>query len=158
MAVNGGENSHMQGFTQEVPYEAREHCLKQLRNQMYENYGGFDVHTIEAGDTNDHIEAAYWPMDEEADSFEFEIIEFVQHILGMMGVEEDEATPIFKRNRVSNQKEQTEMVMLAATELDTRTILEKLPFISVDEVDDIMARLDKQSQTAFEPTPGEDDE
>ena len=158
MAVIDGENSHMQGFTQEVPYEAREHCLKQLRNQMYENYGGFDVHIIGAGDTNDHIEAAYWPMDEEADSFEFEIIEFVQHILGMMGIEEDEATPIFKRNRVSNQKEQTEMVMLAATELDTRTILEKLPFISVDEVDDILARLDKQSQEAFETTQGEEDE
>jgi len=139
MAVVDGENSKMQGFTQEIPYEARERCLKQLKNQMYENWGGFDVHTVEAGATNDHIEAAYWPMDEEADSFEYEIIDFVQQILEMMGVEED-TTPIFKRNRVSNQKEQTEMIMLAAADLDTQTILEKLPFISVDEVDDILER------------------
>jgi len=147
MAVVDGENSHIQGFTQEVPYEAREHCMKQLKDQMYENYGGFDVHTIEAGATNDHIDAGYWPMDEEADAFEYEIIEFVQQILAMMGVED---TPQFKRNRVSNQKEQTEMVVMAAPYLDEQTILEKIPFITVDEVQGIMQRRDADDYSAFE--------
>lgn len=142
MAVSKGEGSSVEAHTVEIPYEARERCLKQLRNKMYENYGGFDVHTVEAGATNDHIEAAYWPMDEEADDFEYEIIDFVQAILEMMGVDEDDSTPIFKRNRVSNQKEQTEMVMLAAEEIDRQTILTKLPWITVDEVDDILARMD----------------
>ena len=156
MAVVDGENSHIQGYTQEIPVEAREKSLKQLRNQMYEDYGGFDVHTIEAGSTNDHIDAGYWPMDEEADDFEYEIIEFIQQILAMMGVED---TPQFKRNRVSNQKEQTEMVMLAAEKLDDQTILEKLPFITVDEVDEILLRLDLESANRFETkkNPGGDE-
>lgn len=149
MAVVDGENSHIQGYSQEIPYEARERCLDRLHNKMYEKYGGFDVHTIEAGATNDHIEAGYWPMDEEADDFEYEIIEFVQAILEMMGVTEG-TTPIFKRNRVSNQYQQTQMVMLAADNLDDQTILEKLPFITVDEVDDILARKDGESYSRFE--------
>ena len=151
MAVIDGENSHIQGYTQDIPYEAREKCLDRLHNKMYEKYGGFDVHTIEAGATNDHIEAGYWPMDEEADDFEYEIIEFVQSILEMMG-ETEGTTPIFKRNRVSNQKEQTEMVVSAASYLDDQTILEKLPFITVDEVDDILARKDGESFSRFEDT------
>ena len=149
MAVVDGENSNIQGFTQDIPYEAREKCLDRLRNKMYEKYGGFDVHTIEAGATNDHIEAGYWPMDEEADDFEYEIIDFVQSILEMMG-ETEGTTPIFKRNRVSNQKEQTDMVVAAAPYLDDQTILEKLPFVSVDEVDDILARKDGESFSRFE--------
>lgn len=149
MAVVDGENSHIQGYSQDIPYEARERCLDRLHNKMYEKYGGFDVHTIEAGATNDHIEAGYWPMDEEADDFEYEIIEFVQAILEMMGVTEG-TTPIFKRNRVSNQKEQTDMVVSAAQYLDDQTILEKLPFITVDEVDDILARKDGESFSRFD--------
>ena len=158
MAVVDGENSKIQGFTQDIPYEARERCLDRLRNKMYEKYGGFDVHTIEAGATNDHIEAGYWPMDEEADDFEYEVIDFVQAILEMMGVEDQDTTPLFKRNRVSNQKEQTEMVMLAAANLDQRTILEKLPWITVDEVDDILERLDGDSYARFEQGEEEEEE
>ena len=157
MAVVDGENSHIQGYSQDIPYEARERCLDRLHNKMYEKYGGFDVHTIEAGATNDHIEAGYWPMDEEADDFEYEIIEFVQAILEMMGVTEG-TTPIFKRNRVSNQYQQTQMVMLAAPNLDDQTILEKLPFISVDEVDDILERRDEETFSRFDMQTGEDED
>ena len=138
MLVIDGENSSIQPYNQDIPYNAREEGLKQVRNQMYENYGGFDVHTIEAGATNDHIEAGYWPMDEEADAFEYQLIVSILQILGMLGIED---MPVFKRNRVSNQKEQTDMI-LAADFLDTRTKLEKLPWISVDEVDDILTRID----------------
>ena len=157
MAVIDGENSSIQGFTQDIPYEAREKCLNRLRAMMYEKYGGFDVHTIEAGATNDHIEAGYWPMDEEADDFEYEIIQLVQSILEMMGQTEG-TTPIFKRNRVSNQKEQTEMVVLAAQYLDRQTILEKLPFVTVDEIDGILLRLDGESMSRFDDALNDEDE
>ena len=154
MAVVDGENSKIEGFTQEIPYAAREECLKMLRNQMYEKWGGFDVHTVEAGATNDHIDAAYWPMDEEADSFEYELIELIQNILKMMGIED---VPLFKRNKVSNQLEQTQMVMLAANNLDEQTILEKLPWFTVDEVDDILLRMDVESNNRLEETTEEEE-
>ena len=146
MAVVDGENSHITPYTQEIPFQARKAALDQLRNQMYENYGGFDVHTVEAGATNDHIEAAYWPMDEEADAFEYQLIVFIRMIMDMIGID---AVPIFHRNRVSNQKEQTEMIIAAAQFLDDRTILEKLPWLTIDEVEDVMDRKDAQSFSRF---------
>lgn len=155
MAVVGGENVSITPYTQDIPYQARTEALKQIRQLMYENFGGFDVHTVEAGDTNDHIEAAYWPMDEEADSFEYQLIIFIRQILDMMGIDD---TPIFQRNRVSNQKEQTEMVMLAAAQLDKQTILEKLPWITVDEIDGIMARAESEERDRFEDMPPDDED
>ena len=147
MAVVDGENSAITPYTQDIPYNARETALKQLRDQMYENYGGFDVHMVSAGETNDHIEACYWPMDEEADAFEYQLIVSIRMILSMMGIDD---TPVFVRNRVSNQAEQTDMILAASAYLDKQTILEKIPWITVDEVDNILARTDAESHERFD--------
>lgn len=137
MAVVDTTNSSLTPYTQEVPYNARQACLDQLRSAMYEDFGVLDVHTVSAGATNDHIDAGYQPMDGEADDFEYQIIAAVQQVLRIKGL--DPMVPQFKRNRISNQMEQTQMVMLAANYLDSRTLLNKLAFVSVDEVEDIMA-------------------
>ena len=71
----------------------------------------------------------------------------------MMGIED---TPVFIRNKVSNQAELTDMVLSAASYLDKQTILEKIPWITVDEIDGILARLDAESHGRFGPE--EDDE
>lgn len=141
------DNSKVTPYTQDIPYAARKEYLDEIRAGIYEDFGGLDVHTVAAGATNDHIDAAYQPMDEEADDFEFQIIEFIQQILHLMGIED---TPIFKRNRISNQKEQTDMVLSAADYLDDETILNKLPFVSVDEVAEILARKDEEIDDQFE--------
>ena len=155
MAVVDGENSGLTPYTQEIPYNARNEALKQIRNQMYENFGGFDVHTVEAGATNDHIEAAYWPMDEEADAFEYQLITSIRMILDMMGIED---VPVFIRNRVSNQKEQTDMILSAASYLDNETILKKLPWITVDEVDGILLRTGNEDFGTFDQNDKEPEE
>lgn len=140
-------------YTQDIPYQARKAYLDDIRAGIYEDFGGLDVHTIAAGATNDHIDAAYQPMDEEADNFEYQVIECVQQILALMGIED---TPIFKRNRISNQYEQVQMVIAEAPYLDDETILQKLPNISPDEVQDILARRNEASQSRFEDNPEED--
>lgn len=135
IAVADTDSGKVTPYAQEIPFQARKEYLAEIRAGIYEDFGGLDVHTVEAGATNDHIEAAYQPMDEEADDFEYQVIEFVQQVLALIGYED---TPIFKRNRISNQVEQTEMILSAASVLDQETILRKLPFITVDEVADIM--------------------
>jgi hypothetical protein len=140
-------------YTQEIPYQARKQYLDDIRAQIYEDFGALDVHTVAAGATNDHIDAAYQPMDEEADDFEYQVITFIQQILSLIGIED---TPQFKRNRISNQAEQTQMIMSVANYLDDETILSKLPFINVDEVMQILAKRDVEDQSRFEQD--EDDE
>lgn len=130
-----------QAYTQEVPYAARQAYLQSIRDGIYEDFGALDVHTVAAGATNDHIDAAYQPMDEEASDFEYQVSEFVQRLLALMGIDD---APVFKRTRISNQKEQVDMVMSEAQYLDRETVLRKLPNIAPGEVPAIMGRLDAE--------------
>lgn len=138
--VNAADGVEVKPYTQEIPHSARKVLLDQIRNQIYEDFGGLDVHTVSAGATNDHIDAAYQPMDENADDFEYQIIDAVQKLLALQGVDSGKATPQFKRNRISNQREQVEMVMMEAEYLDDETVLKKMPNISSEEVEEIMKK------------------
>ena len=140
------DNSGVTPYTQEIPTAARATLISSLRAQIYEDYGGLDVHTVAAGATNDHIDAAYQPLDEEADDFEYQCIKAIRGILNIIGIDD---TPIFQRNRLSNRMEQTQMVMMAANYLDDETIVRKLPFVTPDEVDGILARKDEKDQEAL---------
>ena len=141
--VDSDEGGNAQAYTQEIPYNARKEYLQMIRNGIYEDFGALDVHTVAAGATNDHIDAAYQPMDENASDFEYQVSEFVQQLLGLMGVED---TPVFKRTRISNQQEQVDMVVAEAQWLDQETILRKLPNIAPDEVQAILDRLEDEDQ------------
>lgn len=124
---------------------------------MYDDFGGLSRDTISAGDTNDHIAAAYQPMDENADDLEYEAIIAIRKLLKLMGEEDD--VPTFKRNRIANQREQTDMVIAAkgADLLDKETAISKLPFITPDEVPIIMARLDDEESVRLNNGVDEDD-
>ena len=138
--ANTGDGGRIAPYTQEIPYNARKVFLDDIRSGIYEDFGGLDVHTMAAGATNDHIDAAYQPLDENADDFELQIIECVQKLGRILGIDEDDCVPLFKRNRISNQKEQVEMLMMEAEYLDEETILSKLPNVTVDEVTQILER------------------
>ncbi len=156
--ANLNEGGSITPYTQDIPFQARTQYLATIRSEIYENFGGLDVHTIAAGATNDHIDAAYQPLDENADDFEKQIIECVQNIGAVLGIPEDDCVPIFKRNRISNQTEQTEMVLQAAQYLDDETVLRHLPFITVDEVTDILARKAAEEQDRYRNAESELDE
>lgn len=154
MVVADETNSSITPYTQEIPYNAREACLGRIEKAIFRDFGGLDVKEISAAaKTATEITAAYQPLDEEADAFEYQANEFIQQILRLIGIED---TPVFDRNRIVNEKEETEMVLLAANYLDEETILKKLPFVTVDEVDAIMARKDASDFASFtQGTPPE---
>lgn len=144
--VDNADEVSVTPYTQDVPSASREVFLNRLRSEIYEDFCALDVHTIAAGATNDHIDAAYQPVDDAADDFEYQVIAAIQQLLALIGVED---TPIFKRNRISNQKEQVEMLTMVANYLDEETIIKKLPFITPDEVEDIMKKKDAEEMTAY---------
>lgn len=152
IVVADQQNSEIKPYSQEIPYNSREACLNRIKDSIYRDFGALDVTTITGGNskTATEIQAAYQTMDEEADDFEYQVNEFVQQILALIGIED---YPVFDRNRISNEKEETEMIMLAANYLDDETVLNKLPFVTVDEVDGILARKGLGDQSTF--TTGE---
>lgn len=136
-ALNGAKVTPHQ-FT--IDTNAHEKCLANLKASIYEDFGALDVHTIAAGATNDHIDAAYLPVDLMADDFEYQIIEAVEYLLSLSGVEDTDAVPIFSRNKIANQYEYVQMLMLAAQYLDDETIIKKLPFLTPDELEEVIKR------------------
>ena len=152
VAVADTDNSSVTPYTQEPPYNAREAYLNRIANSIYRDFGAFNPEDVAAGAiTATQINAAYQPMDEEADAFEYQVIQFVQQILALQGIED--AVPQFKRNRISNQTEQVTNVIQEAQFLDDQTILELLPNITPDMIPEILARKDAQEQVRFKDEP-----
>ena len=149
IAVMDTDNTNITPYTQEIPTQARAVLLESLRSQIYEDYGGLDVISFSGGQskTATEIEAAYQPMDEEADDFEYQCIKAIRGILDILGIDD---MPIFQRNRVSNRMEQTQMVMMAANYLDRETLVRKLPFITPDEVEAVIERKVAEDQAFVE--------
>ena len=133
--VDTASGGHVTPYTQEIPHEARKAYLDDIRARIYEDFGGLDVHTVAAGATNDHIDAAYQPLDENAADFEHWVSDAIVQLLALQGIED---TPVFKRQRISNQKEQVEMLVQEAAWLDEATILRKLPNLTPDEAVAVM--------------------
>lgn len=144
--ANTDRDGQVVPYTQEIPYSARSELLTKIRSDLYEDFGGLDVHTIAAGATNDHIDAAYQAMDEEADDYEKQCTDAIKQILALVGVEDE---PVYKRNRISNQMEQVQMVMMEAPYLDEETVLSKLPNITVDEIREIQRRKGAEEMNRF---------
>ena len=94
-------------------------------------------------------------MDDKADDYEYQIAECVRQILALQDIDD---YPQFKRNRISNQYEQVQMVMLEAEYLDEETVLNKLPNITPDEVEGIMQRKGERERSRFvRDTRGEEE-
>lgn len=142
-------------YTQDVPYQARKAFLDDMKARIYEDFGALDVHTISAGSTNDHIDAAYQPLDENAADFEHWVGDAITQLLALQGIED---TPIFKRQRISNVKEQVEVIVQEAAWLDEATILRKLPNLTPDEVQAVLVGRDYEDMSrmgASQSTLGE---
>lgn len=151
VAVADTSNSSVTPYSQEPPYNAREAYLERIAHSIYRDFGAFNPDDIAAGNvTATQINAAYQAMDEEADAFEYQIIETVQQILALQGLE---GTPQFKRNRISNQSELITNVVQEAEFLDDQTVLELLPNITPDMIPEILARKDAQDATRWADRP-----
>lgn len=147
VALADTENSSVTPYTQEPPYAAREAYLARIQASIYRDFGAFNPSDVAAGNiTATQIRAAYQSQDEEADAFEYQIIEFVQQILALQNIED---TPKFTRNRVANESEAVNMVIAEAEYLDDEAVLELLPNITPDMKDEILARKEVQDEARF---------
>lgn len=153
-----GNNVTITPYTQEIPHEARKVLLDTLRARIYEDFCALDVDGISGrsgAKTATEIRAAYQALDGEADEFEYQVTSAVQKLLALQGVSAEDAEPQYKRNIITNEKEQVEVVLMESPYLDDETILKKLPNISSEEVDAIMQRRTAEETAAYQPEQGE---
>ena len=137
-AVIEEEGARAEAHTMEIPYQARMTALADIRDSLYRDAMALDTDKISAGSiTATAIQAAYENLDLKCDRFEMCVSDFIDGILKLIGIED---SPTFKRTKVVNMAEETAMVLQAADFLDAETILKHLPFLSPDEIADIMER------------------
>ena len=147
-AVVDDNGSQAEAHTLEVPYQARMQALADIRDSLYRDAMALDTDKISAGNvTATAIEASYENLNLKCDAFEMNVIEFIKSLLELVGIEDN---PTFKRSKIVNMEEDTQMVLQAAQYLDDETILKHLPFLSPDEIDDILARKTDEEASRYE--------
>ena len=144
------DGAKAEAHTITIPVEAREALLSRISDDLYRDFQMLDVTKLQGGQkTATEINAAYQPMDNKVDQFEYCVIDFLQALFKIVGIEDD---PSFTRSKVTNQLEQTQMVLLAANYLDDETILKKLPWLTQEEVAEILKRKAAEDiERSFDP-------
>lgn len=140
--VDGDAGAKAEAHTLEVPYQSREVYLNRLEKDIIKDFGGLDIESLQAGNvTATQIKAAYEAIEQKCDELEYCLIEHILTILKFRGIED---YPTFKRSKIANETELTQMILQASTVLDDETIIKKLPFITDTEVDKILERRERE--------------
>lgn len=135
-SVVDDDGSRAEAHTIEVPYNARMEMLNNLRDSIFRDAMALDTDKIANGNiTATAIRATYSLLDLKCDDFEVLIKEFINNLLDLLGIDDN---AVLKRSRIINQNEDTQMVLASAQYLDDETILKHLPFISQEEIDNIV--------------------
>lgn len=144
--VMGG--SSVEAHTVDVPYNARQVLLGELRDGLYRDAMALDTDKISAGQiTATAINAAYEHLSLKCDDFETNVVEFIYGLLELVGIQD---SPTFTRSKIVNMSEDTQMVLSAAQYLDDETILKHLPFLNPDEVNSILDKLVEEESKRYE--------
>ena len=139
----------------EAPHEGREALLDRLSKDMYADYMALNIDEIKGGaNTATQIRAAYEPMNNKADQFEYCVIDFINGILEVTGIED---TPTFTRSYLINTQEEIQTVLQAATYLDDEYVTRKILTLlgdadKAEELIKAMEENDYRRMTGGEPT------
>ena len=155
-AVVDEQGSRAEAHTMDVPYAARQAALQDIRDSLYRDAMALDTDKISAGNvTATAINAAYENLDLKCDRFEMCVTDCITALLALIGVDD---SPTYHRRKTTNQPEVTQMIMSAASELDRETILKHLPFLNIDEIEDILKRKDEEEADRFADEAEEEQE
>ena len=153
-AIVDDEGAKAEAHTIDVPYQARQAGLQDLRDSLYRDAMALDTDKITAGSvTATAINAAYDNLNLKCDDYEACVTAFIKEILALIGIDD---SPTYKRSKLMNQSEETQVILSAAQFLDDETVLKHLPFISPDEIESILGQREKEEMERFESAKEED--
>lgn len=134
----------------EAPHEGREVLLDRIAKDMYADYMALNIDEIKGGaNTATQIRAAYEPMNNKADQFEYCVDDFINGILEVAGIDDK---PTFTRSYLINVAEEVDTVLAAAEYLDAEYITGKILTL-LGDADKIEKVLGKIEETDYERAP-----
>lgn len=153
-----GEDQEVTPVTLNIPYEARERLLDRLEKQLYKDAMMMNPADIAGGAaTATQIRAAYEPQNVKADQFEYCVLDFLNGILRVAGIE-DEAS--FTRSMIVNTQEEIQTLVTAASYLGSEYVTRKALTIlgDGDKTDEVLKQIDAEDAErigGIEDTPEE---
>ena len=147
-AVGGGATAEPR--TIEVPYAARSAALDILRKSLYQDYMALDMDELRGGSlTNVAIQTAVANLNLKADRYEWQCFDFVQKILYIVGISDEDAEKIsFVRQCISNDTEVINNIYTMRDDVSREWALKKNPYINADEIGDIIKQRDQEEEKA----------
>lgn len=123
-AVVEDDGARAEAHTIDIPYASREALLTRLRADIYEDFMALDTREIAGGAiTATQIEAEYEALNLKTDMYEYRVIEFLQGILQIVGIEDD---PSFTRSQIVNRTETLNVLIQGAQFLTRDYVVEKI--------------------------------
>ena len=147
--AEGDDGAEVEGHKVDVPFQASAEALDRLKEQLFKDFMALKVEEISAASvTNDQIQAAYEPINQKTDQFEYQVTEFVEKILELAGIDDE---PTYTRSQMSNQSELVSLILSCAEYLDDEYITKKLLTIlgDADKVDEVMKRKAAEESARF---------
>ena len=152
--ADGDDGASVEAHNVSVEFEATAEALDRLERQMFKDFMALKVDDIAAGATNDQIQAAYEPINQKTDQFEYQVTDFIQGILELAGIEDE---PTYTRSQMSNQSETLEMVLQCAEYLDDEYVTTKILNLlgDADKAQEVLKRKDAEAADRYKQQEAE---
>lgn len=147
--ADGDDGASVEAHNVNVEFQATAEALDRLTNQLYADFMALKVQDISAGSvTATQIQAAYEPINQKTDQFEYQVTEFINGILALAGIEDE---PTYTRSQMSNQSETLEMVLQCAEYLDDEYVTTKILTLlgDADKAQEVLKRKDAEAADRY---------
>ena len=153
--ADGDDGASVEAHNVTVEFEATAEALDRLTAQLYTDFMALKVQDVSAGSvTATQIQAAYEPINQKTDQFEYQVTEFINGILALAGIEDE---PTYTRSQMSNQSEMLEMVLQAAEYLDDEYVTTKILTLlgDADKAQEVLKRKDAEAADRYKQMKAE---
>ena len=147
--ADGDSGSGVEAHTVEAPVMANNSTLENLRKQLFDDFMALDTKEIAGGATTaTQIQAAYEPLNSKCDQFEFNVIEFVNRILALAGIDDNVS---FVRSRIVNNNEEIQTTLSCAEYLDSGYMTKRILTLmgDPDKYEEVMKNLIAEDAARF---------
>ena len=144
--IDADEGGALTPYTVQVPYQSREVYLERLEKDIYNDAMALNVSGIQAGNiTATQIKAAYEDINLRADAFEEQVLEFMQAVFELAGVENEKIT--FNRSKVANTTEEIQTILSTGELLPMEYKVKKIMALlgDIDHTEDVLNMLKAES-------------
>ena len=145
-----GRDVTAEAHTLEIPVDAAMRMLEKLRSDMYDDMMLLDTAKALTSDmTATAIRFAYQPQDDRSGDFEYCIRDFISRLLALLGIDDK---PAFSWNRIANQTEEIQAILMLAPHVTREYLVKKLLAILGDSdlVEDMLNQLAAEDLGRFD--------